>query len=438
MPGQAYAPRRNLNSGWLGLLFPGVILTVLLVTAIRDRQPLALLILLPIAAMFLRAQIQRRRRQPPVVVDAPGITFGDSGDGDGSRLIPWALITGVVLFEIPRTDTTGRGWQSAIGVQLVGHPDGVSVHRSLSGWSLDRAALEQAVTWFGDVKLVDGPRTAVEPTTAQIRAEVRRIAAEAIREAETPDIADWTPTESSTGTPIGPLTDSPTGPATESPTGPLTGSAPAPTGPRKPRIVWYRSARYAPIDPAAYLGRFDLRSNFGWIAVLVVLQVFLWAVVVPTGSVVGVGAAVIFALPLLLIWRSLRSGGAVALAVDRPGVFFGESSSPGDDHDHRLVPWAEISAVLVYDQLVAGDKQDHWTRAVGVRMRGEPTLVRHWRIVSGWRLDRPALEAAVSRFAPKVSVIDGPPQRPPDSSGLIQALFDAAGEIADERRRRER
>lgn len=358
----------------------------------------------------------------PVVVDEVGVTFSATGDGDGARLVPWESITAVVLFEVPRTDTTEDRWQPAVGVRLVGHPDGVSVHRPLAGWSLDRAGLERIVARFGDgVQVVDGDRAVAAPTAEQLQDEMHRRATEAIRESirdadrSTPDgMPEWT-------------SDGPATPGGRSDGGPPTGGGPG--GTVGTGFVRPGTARYRPVDPAAYLGRFDLRSNLGIVLALLGLQVFLWGVVVPQGGAVGVVFAVIFALPLLPIWRSLRSGGAVALAVDRPGVFFGESRSSGDDQQHRLVPWADVSAVVVYDQLVEGSEQNRWERAVGVRVRGEPTLVRYSRIVESWRLDRPALEAAVACFAPGVRVLDGPPQRPLSTAVTMQALLDTAREL---------
>jgi hypothetical protein len=203
------------------------------------------------------------------------------------------------------------------------------------------------------------------------------------------------------------------------------------------RFEWHRTARHQPADPAAYLARFDLRSHLGLIVAFLGFQLFFWLIVIPQAGVRGVVVAVIFALPLLLIWRSLRAGGAVALAVDRDGVFFGESHSSGDDQDHRLLAWPDIAAVVVYDQMVEHSKgADRWERSVGVRLRGEPTLVGHWRIIHGWRLDRPALEAAVARFGSGVPVLDGPPQRLPSAGDVLRGLYDAGRDIYHEEQRK--
>jgi len=397
----AYVPRRKLVVGRPGAALPAVIIVVGLVMTIRNPQPLTLVGLVFMAVILVRSLIWGRGSEPPVIVDELGITFSDIGDGGGPRPVPWESITAVVLFDVQRTDTTSRRWQSAIGVRLAGHPDGVSVHRPLAGWSHDRAALERAVTRFGgdDVRVVDGPRSSAEPTADQVRTEVRRIAIDAIRQARTPDEQVQEPEQ-------------------------------------RPRVEWHRTARHQPADLGAYLARFDLRSQLGLIVALLGVQLIFWLIVIPQAGVGGVVAAVIFALPLLLIWRTLRAGGAVAFAVDRAGVFFGESHSPGDDHDHRLLAWPDIGAVVVYDQLVKRSKgADRWKRAVGVRLRGEPTLVGHWRIIDGWHLDRPALEAAVARFGSGVTVLDGPPQRPPSASGVLRGLYDAGREIYDEEQR---
>jgi hypothetical protein len=400
----SYAPRPDLISGWTRLVIPGAFIAVFIVSAVRSDQSAVLFVASLMGLVLIGSVAKRWRAQPPVLIDQPGINFADIGDG--SRLVPWESITAVVLFEIPRTDTTRRGWQSAIGVHLVGHPDGVSVQRPLGGWKLDRAALERAVTRFGPgVKVLDGPRTGIEPdapTLGQFIAMARLAAeqhqqAEAARSAAEPGSPEAAAPRAETSQAWTPERGAP-------------GAAPVP-GTKQPRIIWHRTAHYRPADPGAHLARFDLRSNLGFIVAIVAAQVFLWAVVVPEAGAVGVIFALIFAAPLVFMWRTLRSGGAVGLAIDRPGVFFGESHSPGDDQDHRLVPWSDISAVVVYDQLVDGSKSDKWQRAVGVRLRGEPTAVRHWRIIAGWKFNRPAIEAAVARFAPGVPVIDGPPQR---------------------------
>jgi len=436
----AYAPRRSLVAGWPGTLVSVAVITAVVVVTVQRPELPNLLICGFVLVLGARTLLQGRKPGPPVVVDEPGITFSDTGDGGGPRLVAWESITTVVLFEIPRTDTSRRRWQPAIGVQLIGHPDGVSVHRPLTGWSLDRAALGRAVTRFGGgVQVVDGPRSTGEATAEQLHTEIRRMATEAMS-TETPY---GTPAETPSETPYETQAEAPYETQAETPARQaMDGQTPdghAMDGQAtRPRVQWHRTARYRPVDPAAYLARFDLRSNFGMIAALVAVQVFLWFIVVPQGPGVGITMAVVFALPLLYMWRTLRSGGAVALAVDQPGVFFGDSHSPGDDQEHRLVPWPDIGAVVVYDQLVDGSKEDKWERAVGVRLRGEPTLARHWRIVEGWQLDRPALEAAVTQFAPGIRVLDGPPQRPSNATDTLRAMYDVGREIyEDEHRRRE-
>jgi hypothetical protein len=378
------------------LLFLAIILVAVVTQLIQGGNPLFVLVGLALVAPIVWPLV-RPRPASPVTIDEPGIQFGDVG-GSGSRLVPWESITGVVLFEVPRTDTSGSGWQPAIGVQLAGHPDGVSVQRPLGGWTVDRIALERAVARFGGgVAVIDGDRPDSQPTEEQMDVAVRQAVTEAARDAQARDAGE------------------------------------------KPRIEWHHTARYVPADPAAYLARFDLRSNFAIIAGLVVAQVFFWAVVVPQAGGVGVFIAIVFALPLVFVWRTLRGGGAVALAVDRPGVFFGESTSPGEDQTNRLVTWPEITAVVVYEELIRGSKSSDWKRTVGIRLRGEPTLIRHSRIISGWRLDRPALEAAVARFAPGVPVIDGPPQRdrPGSASDAMRRVLEIGPEVwAEEERRR--
>jgi hypothetical protein len=341
-----------------------------------------------VIAMLMRFLPSGWRGPRPVLVDEPGLTFSDLGDGGGPRFVPWESITAVVLFEVPDGDASRNRWQQAIGVSVAGHPDGVSVFRPLSVWSLDREALELAVRRFGQgVPVVTQGRPAAGPSQEQLRAEFRQISSESIRQAREPG------------------------------------------APAEPRVQIFpnRAPRYQPIDPGAYLGRYDLRSHLFPVVLLSGLQVVLWAIVIVQRSAGTVLFAVVFAVPLIWILNGLRNGGSIALAIDRPGVYFGSSHSPGDDQTKRLVPWTEISAVVVFEQLYSdSDNDNHWARAVGVRLRGRPTVVPHWRIIDGWRLDRPALEAAVRLIAPDVPVLDGAPQRPLPISGAWQAARDAA------------
>jgi hypothetical protein len=96
------------------------------------------------------------------------------------------------------------------------------------------------------------------------------------------------------------------------------------------------------------------------------------------------------------------AGPSLRLAVEAGGVRLGPRG--------RLVPWREVAAVVVLDV----EEGTGWHRAVGLAPAGAPPgttrLLAH-EVARDWRLDRPALEAAVRRHAPHVPVVDGAPIR---------------------------
>ena len=101
--------------------------------------------------------------------------------------------------------------------------------------------------------------------------------------------------------------------------------------------------------------------------------------------------------------------GEEPFAVRREGVYLGPVHRRGGRVPGRLVPWADVVAVVVFDAQRGTD----WHRAVGVAgARGlAPRELLGYRVADGWSFDRVGLEAAVRRRAPKVPVVDGPPLR---------------------------
>ncbi len=134
----------------------------------------------------------------------------------------------MVLFESYRTDSAVLKWGSAVAVQLTGHPDGVSVRQSLSGWSLDRHELSRAVARFEvEVEVEVGEREESYPATPFN-------ASEPLRTFLHPE--------------------------------------------QRPAIKWdERTRRYQPSDPEACLGRSTLRTSMPGLLVLAVMNVVSWA-----------------------------------------------------------------------------------------------------------------------------------------------------------------
>jgi hypothetical protein len=132
--------------------------------------------------------------------------------------------------------------------------------------------------------------------------------------------------------------------------------------------------------------------------------------------------------------------GELRLSVDGTGVYLGavrrrDVVSPG-----RLVPWADIGAVVVFDV----QERSGWHRAVGVtaaaRGAAPPASARDlvgYRVAHDWPVDRARLEAAVALHAPRVPVLDGPPLRRTELSDVVSALARARreGELRLRRRR---
>jgi hypothetical protein len=307
-----------------------------------------------------------RRREPPVVVDAPGVYVSGTGDGGiAPRLVHWEMVDEVVLL---RAAGHGRPYH-AVGLRLRNDPHSLAVRRALDDWALDRTRLEHAVARFAPpgVAVVEGPPDHDERTSA----------------------------------------------AAPTPSQPRTPSLP-------PVIDRTRAGTYLPVHPDALVIRATIgspRLTFG----LAATGVALFAILAAAGHpVLGFGFSAFFWLyPLWELRDVLR--GSIHLAVDEPGVYFGTATTVVDDHEPRFVTWQQISSVVRFELTVdrataAGrrapaEPEEHLTTpAVGVTETGTdgvPRLVFH-RAVHGWTLDPARLETAVRRFAPGVPVVDGP------------------------------
>jgi hypothetical protein len=306
-----------------------------------------------------------RRREPPVVVDAPGVFVSGTGDGAiASRLVHWEMVDEVVLL---RAAGHGRPYHS-LGLRLRDRPETLAVRRALGEWALDRSRLEHAVARFAPpgVAVVEGPPDDDERTSA----------------------------------------------ATPTPSQPRAPSPP-------PVLDRRRPGTYRPVHPDALVVRATIgapKQTFG----LAATGLALFAVLAAMGHpVAGFGFSAFFWLyPLLQLREVLR--GTVHLAVDEPGVFFGAATTMAEDHEPRFVTWPEVASVVRFELRVdsaapigreAAGRPEQWSRAVGVTATGPdgvPRLVFH-RAVHGWELDPARFEAAVRRFAPGVPVVDGPP-----------------------------
>jgi hypothetical protein len=196
---------------------------------------------------------------------------------------------------------------------------------------------------------------------------------------------------------------------------------------------WHKPATYVPVDPRAYVAQLDWRSNFWLFAVAAGFSgAVLWGVSTGRASPAAVLVLVFPGALAYVMAHNIRRG-VVAIAVDQPGVFLGESTTHSDDTEHRLIPWNAVHAVELFEvwQPPSGsDSSGAWRSAVGVRadpaLSPEPQDSQHavgsgqtasnadqmyFRIINGWRLDRAALNAAVNRFAPDVPVVEAGARR---------------------------
>ncbi|MTE16333.1 hypothetical protein [Nocardia aurantiaca] len=130
--------------------------------------------------------------------------------------------------------------------------------------------------------------------------------------------------------------------------------------------------------------------------------------------------------------------GEIMFAVHSAGIYFGAAAaSPA-----QTVPWSRICAVELFTETTSSPRSQSTYRCIGVRARGttqpshggpaarpipessarilrgagrpdlipgaDGTIRWAYRRMSGWRVSRARLSAAVARHAPQVPVIDGP------------------------------
>ena len=109
-------------------------------------------------------------------------------------------------------------------------------------------------------------------------------------------------------------------------------------------------------------------------------------------------------------------------AVGPDGVHLGPVPGRGGSRGARLVPCADVGAVVVFDAQTASG----WHRAVGVVAAGgrglAPRDLLGYRLAVGPPLDRQALVAAVRLHAPQVPVVDGPPLRRVGAADVVAAV----------------
>ena len=120
-------------------------------------------------------------------------------------------------------------------------------------------------------------------------------------------------------------------------------------------------------------------------------------------------SAIFWLFPLLELASKRR--GEVHVAVDRPGVYVGRMTAPTEESFPRLVPWADVSSVVVFDVRFPREP-DPPRRGVGVTSPGPDGVARlvAFRLSGAWDLDETRLRDAVARFAPAVPVVQDPPR----------------------------
>jgi hypothetical protein len=358
-----------------------------------------------------------RPKASPFVVDAPGVWVGDDAVRENEeRLVHWETIAAVVLFRAAAPGS--RDLHDAVGLRLRRHPDVVAIRRVLDSWSLDRARLEAAVARFAPgVPVVDGPddlgaTASAARTVGAVADELTRAAGQANEARDEARVAESLLNHEQAAAGFGPGRD---------------GGPDAPGDGSGWQFVPVHRVRYRATDPRAYVVRPTWRGSpvaYVFLVVGVVVGVLVGG---DGGAAMGLLFGAMFTLPFTLHAAAVLRG-SVRFAVDAPGVFFGEAQRGERPADHRLVPWADMASVVLFDV----ELEKSWERAVGVTRvppgGGEPELEYH-RVVDGWRLDRAALEAAVLSLAPQVPVVDGPPVPRP-------RLRDVAGAALDEWHRR--
>ena len=199
-------------------------------------------------------------------------------------------------------------------------------------------------------------------------------------------------------------------------------------------------------DPAAYVVRYGGRARLRAVACLLGGLAIIGFVVFVHKSVVAVVIALIIALILLGVAAldlGKVVGREVAFAVHQGGVYFGSEAVKDN------VPWSQICAVEFFTDTSTTSRSQNKYRCIGVRSlgtqqtsrpgngraarplpersvqylidAGRPDLIpgadgsiRYaYRQMTGWRVDRAQVAAAVARYAPGLPMVNGPNYPPP-------------------------
>jgi hypothetical protein len=207
------------------------------------------------------------------------------------------------------------------------------------------------------------------------------------------------------------------------------------------------------MSPDAYVVRYGGRGMLrGLAGLLVTVVIVAYCVAYPRSVVSQVIGFLLAAGVLVASLAELRKASRreIVFAVHQGGVYFGSEAIKDD------VPWSRICAVELFTEYVSGHKSGSWYKCVGVRSPGTSQISRPgngpaiwgttdrelryfidanradllpgadgtiryaYRRMSGWRLDRNQLAAAVARFAPAVPVINGQNYPPHLSFGDAQ------------------
>lgn len=218
------------------------------------------------------------------------------------------------------------------------------------------------------------------------------------------------------------------------------------------------SASESAITADDYVVRYGLRGFRGALCGLVLWSGLASVIVVrstgpsiPTAVALALGEVGLLAACAVEIWRAARR--EIVFAVSQDGVYFG----PGMPRDGQLaeaVPWEQISAIELFTEKVpvrgirssyrcvgvlvredagpAGSgpglhgNQAHGSRAGGSVLEADRTgrtgrssegsvsgVLFAYRRMSGWRVNRGRLSAAVRQYAPSVRIIGEQTIMPP-------------------------
>jgi hypothetical protein len=167
------------------------------------------------------------------------------------------------------------------------------------------------------------------------------------------------------------------------------------------------------------VARQDWRSNL-WVFAILAAGGGLSLYGALRGSVLFGAMVLLVAGVAYLRVRKIRAG-AVVLAVDAPGVFFGESNSSAESREQGVIPWALIRSVVICEILHKGSERqaDRWMPAVGVRL--DPDYLRHLRDQQAAMAARQPLTPDQRRLLDQVLPID------PDRNEVSACRLNSAG-----------